>query len=581
MYWHTCHNESFHSAIYQKFTQIKSEKYFYFQNSDFYFSNIEAETNKEKGFFLCGQVYSKESYKKVYLEEHFIKIKTSPEFLMESCWGDYLLFYENNGKLSILRAPTGRIPLYYAHLNQLGLTLLSDNLHQLTDIINSHFSQFFLISYNWEFFYFYLNFGNTQTIETSFKNIYEAPAGSLITIGSNETRIQFLWDIVKYSETKKEYDITSTLDLVNNTLFNKYENIFIDFSGGLDSTALLYSIHANKQSFQKIIAVNQYNPLVRSSNELEYAKIIAQKLNINLITVDTTDQLPFTPSRLSIKPNKPHPSLTHIKHEQNIAKIINSKSNSCSVNGHGGDHLFICPPDLSILTDLLLNHDFRVFQIRLREFATYYRCSIFRILKHIMLDLKRCVWHNGKHCTPYVVPWFKEADWSLFKSIETHPFYQKKLKLENPGKQNHLLRVFSGLETIAGEIRFSDKFMYYPFFTQPMIELALTIPTYHTFKGQYDRVPLREAIQRKFNTKHVWRKSKGETSGVMMLGLRENKDYIMSLCMEGRVANNFCINKNLLKRSIEYTLLGFPNYAWPLMHLISLEIFLEHWDLKC
>ena len=112
-------------------------------------------------------------------------------------------------------------------------------------------------------------------------------------------------------------------------------------------------------------------------------------------------------------------------------------------------------------------------------------------------------------------------------------------------------------------------------FSQPIIELCLSISTFNTYEKGYDRYNFRKAITESFPqySTNLWRKDKGETTGVAQLCAKANKNYILALCMEGKCVQHGIINKNLLYDEIHSFMEGKPDYLWPISNLISLEIF--------
>ena len=87
----------------------------------------------------------------------------------------------------------------------------------------------------------------------------------------------------------------------------------------------------------------------------------------------------------------------------------------------------------------------------------------------------------------------------------------------------------------------------------------------------------RKAISDTFKTDSVWRKDKGETSGIMQRGLKKNEKRILDLCLEGKMVKQGLINKDKLSAGILGVMNGQTDYLWAIINLICAEIFMNYW----
>ena len=98
-----------------------------------------------------------------------------------------------------------------------------------------------------------------------------------------------------------------------------------------------------KSDQQKVTAMNMYHSRVGSSNEQEYAKKVCKHTGLDFVGVDMMEDLPFSLAlNFPSKPNKPQPNL--LSSHSFIMKLLNSNPPSLFMTGHGGDHIFMCPP---------------------------------------------------------------------------------------------------------------------------------------------------------------------------------------------------------------------------------------------
>jgi len=105
------------------------------------------------------------------------------------------------------------------------------------------------------------------------------------------------------------------------------------------------------------------------------------------------------------------------------------------------------------------------------------------------------------------------------------------------------------------------------------------MPVYQSFADEYNRVLFRQAMAQHKKGKFIWRKSKGETSGVLILALRERFGAICELVIEGHFAQQGLIDRDLLLQRLNEFRHGKIDQLWPLMNLMVTEIWLRSWEL--
>jgi len=274
----------------------------------------------------------------------------------------------------------------------------------------------------------------------------------------------------------------------------------------------------------------------------------------------------------------PDTSLVRVKIELDLINRFMSSGESLFIAGEGGDHLFMCPPAIESLCDSFLDRNFSGFFQKSKELSSIHRVHIWRILK---VFIKNMFYYYNKRY-PYGLDklsetWFSEKLLEHVKLLKTfsHPCYQTDEKFGlQPGKFFQIEALFHALASVSGSMR--GQYVSYPLLSQPIAELALSIPTYLMYNKTHDRFLFRKSISDYFNTDNVWRKSKGEVTGVNQLGIKENKTYILEKCLEGYLSKNKFINKDYLKQCIELSCLGQYS-GQSIMNLVALESFVEAW----
>lgn len=248
------------------------------------------------------------------------------------------------------------------------------------------------------------------------------------------------------------------------------------------------------------------------------------------------------------------------------------------INGHGSDSLFLNPPPVELLSDYIVDNGLSGFCQKLIELAVYYRYPLLNLAITSFKDATVSKFFASHKIKPYfdLAPWLRVSSRFFKDNNLCHPLLMK-LDSVSKGKFLHVASIFSTLASVNEDIRVLEQKVFYPFLSQPLIELALGIPSYRTFENFYDRYPVRKAISKAYHTNLVWRKDKGETSGVFQLGLKENLAEILEFCLEGRIIKQGLIDSNLLYANIKNIINGVIDFQWPLIYLICLEIYLYNW----
>jgi asparagine synthase (glutamine-hydrolysing) len=244
-----------------------------------------------------------------------------------------------------------------------------------------------------------------------------------------------------------------------------------------------------------------------------------------------------------------------------------------SISGQGGDHLFLCPPLKEMLCDLLLEGNLSIFVQKLKELAFYYREPIYDFIIPNLKAFTCFLWKKGyqKEAQLPKAPWFKpRANVSLDKLM--HPLFDKFIAAP-PGKLVQIVAMYDAFASIHGESR-GNQLLFYPFLCQPMIEQALSIPTYKLFENLYDRYLLRKGIDDAFHPSGIWRRNKGSISGHMQNAIKDQLPQILQLVLDGEFTRAGLVDQNLLEQKVKSVAHGDTD-SYTLINLISLEFYLR------
>ncbi|OJW47907.1 MAG: hypothetical protein BGO67_03180 [Alphaproteobacteria bacterium 41-28] len=534
---------------------------------------------------LIGRVFDKE-HSCALAKETFKNLSLlSKEAVLNKVWGKYVYINadKKDSHFAIVVDSTGQLPFFY-HTFPDGSLLFASHVEILFKILGQK------SDYNWKYLCSYLIYGNSSSIQTPFKNIFELPPGCSLTLTKNERKTAPFWDpLNSYKKPKlQEKDAVNVLQSTLKPWIKPYQSVCVSLSGGLDSSTLVYCLKDIMAKGQTLKALNYFHSHVQSSNELIYARKVCEEAGIELIEVDASNSLPFSSSQHNqpLKPNKPFPGLVSLKWQETILNNI-SLTDSCTfLNGHGSDHIFMCPPSRKLVSDYILEKGITEYKGQLKSIAQFYRDPLFSTFKlnfkslssHFLSIKKESRYRKEK--INKIPKWIKKEFIQNNSCAYFHPIYESLPQKVLPGKYDQIEALYDGFASIQVEMMNQVDPTFYPFLYEPAVEFALSFPTYKLFEKGYDRYPLRKAVSETFKTDTVWRRDKSQTTGLFQLGVKQNLEHVLAICLEGHFVRQELIDKEGLYQTINLIANGDAKNFWPFMHLASAEIFLRYWDEK-
>ncbi len=533
---------------------------------------------------IIGRIFDKAT-KASFQKKDFKNLSSlNKKEILEKIWGKYVYIQANTKGtcFDIIIDSTGQLPLFY-YIFPNGNILFSSDIEILFKALSQK------PEYNWTYLCSYLMYSNSSAVQTPFQNIFELPPACSLKITKDERKTAPFWNPLN-SYKKQEIQEKGAANVLQDTLkpwIEPYKNICVSLSGGLDSSSLVYCLKDIVRKDQTLKALNYFHSSVKSSNEVAHARQVCKETDIELIELDASDSLPFdTPrNKQLVRPNKPFPGLISLKWLENISDRIPNTASCTFLSGHGSDHIFMRPPSKKSVSDYILEKGLKGSKGQLNNITQFYRDSLFPILKENVIGLgsytlsQRQKKRHSKNTQDKIPYWITQTLRQKISSDFVHPIYGSLSKKILPGKYTQIDALYEGLASIHMEMDRVNP-IYYPFLYEPIVEFALSFPTYELFHKGHDRYPLRQSISERFKTETVWRRDKSQTTGIIQLGVKKNLEKILGICLEGYFVKQGLVDKEGLRETIMLIGNGDINHLWPFMHLASAEIFFKYWDEK-
>lgn len=257
---------------------------------------------------LMGRVFDKNN--SIALKEESFKdlhLLKKEEFLSR-VWGKYVYIKSANkaDHFEIILDPTGQLPFFYYLLSD-GSILFSSDIEIICKILAQK------PDYNWEYLCSYMVYGNSSSVQTPFKGVFEVPPACCLQVTGDKRQTTPFWNpLESYNDLKEKKE--NAVNVLQKTLkpwVDPYKNIVVSLSGGLDSSSLVYCLKDILEPQQTLKAINYFHSEIKSSNELVHARKVCEETKIELIEIDVSACLPFDlyKNKNSLKANKPFPGM--------------------------------------------------------------------------------------------------------------------------------------------------------------------------------------------------------------------------------------------------------------------------------
>jgi asparagine synthase (glutamine-hydrolysing) len=503
----------------------------------------------------------------------------APEQFCKRWWGRYsgVLYNTEQKILTIICDPQGLLNLYYIDVPE-GL-FFSTDMRLLYDMLPSK------PAVNFNYFAEYIINENWVLPSTPLKGIQELEPGMGLTVYEDgHSTKKLLWDVAGIQSTfikdenVFEEKLLATLKGCINAWAQEPSGICVELSGGTDSTGLLILLR-DLLPDKKIMAINLMDSKNPSSNEIQYAQEVADLCNVPLYFVDWQNTSLIDPLPVGWFQNRPNTLSLYYNMQQEIHDLKVQHGCLNYMDGQGGDHVFVAPMPKRALADYYLQRGLRGIMQPLKELSATYRMSWTGIMRDTAQDVYAFYRKKHKNCVHTDQKKLLEPFDQRFAQMITRSSGHLDAVLKNfyPAKGDHIKSLYHA--TLYGTQRTPQDVMTSPILSQPIVELALQIPTYQSFKDNYDRVFFRRAVSRVAKPKALWRRIKGQTTTSMVKECQKQAPFMREMLNNGLLVKSGMIDKAWLNTHLAKAQHGQGDNLWPLLHLLTGQIWLNQWGL--
>lgn len=540
-------------------------------------SDAEKVTSVSNQALFAGRLFSRNLYTPHELTRRDIDaIKASRgKFLAQHFWGRYIVATVDQERktISLFKDPQGLATVFISE--QEDAIYFASELPALYDLLPNK------PEIDWEYFASFLVGSQHLTTRTPFKGIIELFAGCGVTLSFQGIGKQSVfWNPTELTHDQQadeayENNLIQTFSHCVKAWTHNVLGIVAELSGGIDSSSVLMMLKDALEPDQKIVACNFYHPAIASSDEREYAKKVAIHCETQLEFLDMNNYLPFD-HEVTEQFDKPT-SLLLFRYTDFMQLYPDYEI----MSGQGGDHLFMAPFPIESITDYFMVNGFKGITKKIKETSAYYRMPLMEVIqKNVKTYLRYKMGKGEPQETIPTTNWMKSSLKTCMQPALFDLPFKEDLKKILPAKQAHISAIYQAVAFIDRGYVQAYTPAINPLLSQPLVELALSVPTYALYGEDIDRAPFRRGMYRLKKHDYIWRKSKGETSGTLMLGFRKNFEKLSQLVLHGRLAQEGLIDTTLLHEHLQKIMHGKNDDLWTVINLISIELWFKSWNQK-
>lgn len=439
-------------------------------------------------------------------------------------WGSYVLLTGNDSLHSVLRDPSGSIPVYHATAGDLHLYASDADMLRLA-WPEPFFPDLDAVRH-------WLRFPFLRTARTGALDVAELLPGMARDVSTDRQRLRRAWCPMSLLASDCAItsfdDATSVLrdDILRSVrlLAEGQSNVVLQLSGGLDSSIVAAALAQGGIDYRAITFATRS----ADGDERRYARQVARDLGIELLELTEADV--DLSGRTSSGPFQRPPSL--VLQALRCTQLTAAGSDALLLDGGGGDNVFGSITSASPALDAFRHGGIADGVRAIRNIAARHGCTFWTAASSALRRARRRTigWPSDDSFLGSSVP----------EAPEPHPWLES-FRGSLPGSADHL-RMIAGIHHFLIDPGPGDPCNLHPLISQPVVETCLRIRSWLWFEGGRDRAVARAAFRKILPDAILDRRSKGSLQSMFVNGFTalhaELRDYLVS----GRLAEEGIID---------------------------------------
>jgi asparagine synthase (glutamine-hydrolysing) len=506
--------------------------------------------------------------------------------LIKSFWGSYVAFLQSTegGITRVLRSPVSHLPCYYTAFR---------NVH----IIFSHIDdlrslELISLSINWDRITAQASMLDFLNGETGLVDVFALESGTCLEIGDSGCKVRMYWrpnpNLWRHPIGGFEDAAATLRDTViscTSALSAAHDSVLVQLSGGLDSSIVLTAL-ARTRSQRRLSCVNYYSDL--SGDERRYARSMADKWQVPLVEHERTPDFDLRRILNCARTASPVLNFSAFDTAPKNALLASQCGATALFDGELGDNVFGSGVQHEVFEEYLRTAGLNGHALRVAlEFAILHRVSIWRVFHRGIRDglFKRPAtsWNTEDYVKTLVDV---RADERLISEDSLMLHRSRRARFEHPwfkdvgdipaGKQQltYALQVITSSCYEAPFPEAIDLPTISPLSAQPVVELALAIPSHFHIRNAVNRSLARTAFENDLSEDVLFR---GNAKGGPDLWLQDivarNRSFLRETLLDGVLVQRGILDRHKVERRFAEN----PQRVSPRATEVIVQLYIEAW----
>ncbi|SEJ72943.1 asparagine synthase (glutamine-hydrolysing) [Sphingobium sp. AP50] len=491
------------------------------------------------------------------------------ECLRDRFWGGYVALLVDGSVLTLLRDPSGAMPCY--------MIPIAGGWAAASDVSLLVQAGLFKPEIAWGEIPRYLAARDLPDTVTAIEQVRELLPGTYVCVEAGLRTSGSFWSPWNYVSDKDwpgtqqmEEKLRRTVDHCVASWASTTSTPLLTLSGGFDSSVVAAALQSSRKHFCCLTICTSGG----LGNERDYARAMADAVGARIVEEDyDLADIDLSVSAARHFP-KPIGQIHETAYHATAMRVAEALEADAIYTGSGGDNVFYNSSSVRPLLDCL-----RANGVGLAAFRTLRDIS-----DKLEVSKRAILWEAARHYCQLTRPYAWQLNLDLMseearQSVTAHPPSHSWLddqQLSRPGKVGHialLLRVQNHLE---GYLRTFDMPLVNPLMSQPIVELALSIPTWHMVRGGRDRAVARAAYDSAMPPVVRDRRRKGSPSSFAVTVLRAKRQDARERLLDGELVRRGLIDKAALIAALSAEP-GIGLSYVRILGLLDMEAWISHW----
>ena len=499
--------------------------------------------------------------------------------LVERYWGRYVAFIQDEvaGITRVLRDPTSMLPCFTSRAGSVDVYF-----SRMEDVskLDSH-----TWSVNWKYVAATLRHSQLQVHATGLNEVSQVLGGECVEHRAGRASRSFYWNALDVAQTEVVDDAREAADSLRavtqdcvHAWASCYDSIVHMLSGGLDSS-IIFACLRQAPTRPRMACLNYYSAGC-NTDEREYARLVAHGSGCEVIERERDSGVSLAPLLRVRESPIPSDYFIYLDEGRCESEVAREHGAGALFSGYGGDQLFYRSEAWLGAGDFLLSHGVgpALFEVAL-DAARMDRTSVWNVLGKTARDgvLRRRWSVGGGRSTGRKTLLCDDAAHDISRDSDlVHPWIREPGRAPNgkifhayqllfPGDFYHPLRVEAGPELVT------------PLFSQPLLELAMRIPTWLLTRGGWDRAMARRAFEHDLPRRIVTRQTKGGQEEHAKAILVRNVKFARELLLEGHLVRERILERDQVAEVLAPGPARFGSGNAQLYGCLSAEAWVRQW----